>query len=90
MPTCLGTPPPRHEFKDIRNQRESVAEEKARLCFELNALCKKIPKAIASASIQSTRQWLAVRDSSLATMRSKTSSRAQLMSAIQRLKEFEA
>lgn len=39
----FGFVAPAPEFVDIRNQRESVAEEKARLCLELNGLCKTPP-----------------------------------------------
>jgi hypothetical protein len=46
-------------FVDIRNQRESVAEEKARLCLELGALCKTPPRSLNSASINRVREWRA-------------------------------
>jgi len=39
----FGFEPPRAKFTDIRNQRESIAEEKARLCMELNELCRTPP-----------------------------------------------
>lgn len=43
MTDLFGHAAPTPAFVDIRNQRESVAEEKARLCMELNALCKTPP-----------------------------------------------
>jgi hypothetical protein len=43
MTDLFGHVAERPAFIDIRNQRESVAEEKARLCMELNALCKTPP-----------------------------------------------
>lgn len=44
MSDLFGHTPASPAFVDIRNQRESVAEEKARLCMELNALCKTPPQ----------------------------------------------
>lgn len=40
-PVPAAAPAP---FKDIRNQCESVAEEKARLCMELNRLLQTPPQ----------------------------------------------
>jgi hypothetical protein len=39
----FGHVEPAKEFRDIRNTRESVADEKARLCLELNSLCRTPP-----------------------------------------------
>jgi len=69
-------------FIDIRNQRESVAEEKARLCMELNALCKTPPKSLNSASINTVRAWRATHKAACRVLASKDSSRADLQSAI--------
>lgn len=43
MSDLFGYEPPQVPFKDIRNTRESVAEEKARLCMRLNELCRTPP-----------------------------------------------
>lgn len=43
MTDLFGYAEPAAPFRDIRNTRESVAEEKARLCLELNAICKTPP-----------------------------------------------
>jgi hypothetical protein len=75
-------------FKDIRNTRESVAEEKARLCQELNALLRKTPPASQIASIQQVKAFNTAHASALKTLRSKTSSRAELTSAISSIKAF--
>lgn len=49
----------RTPFRDIRNQRDSVAEEKARLCLELGKLVNRVPEHIKSADIKKTREWVA-------------------------------
>jgi hypothetical protein len=66
--------PPRTPFVDIRNQRESVAEEKARLCLELGALCKTPPRSLSSASINRVREWRAAHKGALKVLGSKQSS----------------
>lgn len=43
MADLFGHAEPAVAFRDIRNTRESTAEEKARLTLELNALCKTPP-----------------------------------------------
>lgn len=53
----FGHTPAKPIRPDIRNQRESVAEEKARLCLELNSLCKSPPRSLNSASINVVRAW---------------------------------
>jgi hypothetical protein len=75
----IVTPP---EFRDIRNQRESVAKEKARLCHELNLLCKTPPRSLNSASINTVRAWRITHKASARVLASKDSSRSELQSAI--------
>jgi hypothetical protein len=72
----------RPEFKDIRNQRESVAEEKARLCAELNSLLRRTPKPNAIASVQQVKQFQHAHKTALKVLQCKTSSRQELQSAI--------
>jgi hypothetical protein len=76
----IETPP--REFKDIRNQRESIAEEKARLCADLNTLLRRTPKASAIGTIQQVRGYRAAHKLALRILQSKTSSRQELLSAI--------
>lgn len=85
----FGFAPPASEFKDIRNQKEAVAEEKAALCLELNKLCKTPPRSLGAASINSVRQWRATHASALKTLNAKDSSRQQLHAAINSLRAFE-
>lgn len=76
---AVETPP---AFIDIRNTRESVAQEKARLCMELNALLKKSPRASAIATVQTARQFKAAHKAALKALQAKDSSRTQLQAAI--------
>ena len=48
-------------FKDMRNTRESVAEEKARLYLELGSLIKAPPSRVINGSVQIVREWQAAR-----------------------------
>lgn len=85
----FGHTAPAPAFVDIRNQRESVAEEKARLCMELNALCKTPPRSLNSASINVVRAWRATHKQACKALASKDSSRADLQSAINSMRGFE-
>jgi hypothetical protein len=51
-PSAEGKP-----FKDIRNTRPSVAEEKARLLMELGVLLRKVPESVKSGSVNRVREW---------------------------------
>jgi hypothetical protein len=54
---------PRKPFKDIRNQRDSVAEEKARLLLELGELINKAPpKLMTGGTVKEVREWKAARE----------------------------
>jgi hypothetical protein len=72
----------REPFKDIRNQRESVAEEKARLCQELNKLLRRTPKPSAIATIQLVTGYKAAHKHCLKVLQCKTSSRQELLTAV--------
>ena len=50
--------PPRKAFKDIGNQRPSVAEEKAILAKELGELARRIPPACADWSVNRVREFM--------------------------------
>lgn len=75
-------------FVDIRNQRESVAEEKARLCMELNVMCKRAPRFLSDASVQTVRAWQYAHKSAMKTLACKDSSRQQLSTAIESLRSY--
>lgn len=76
-------------FVDIRNTRESVAEEKARLCMELNGLLKTPPQSLGAASIQTVRAFKYAHKTALKVFANKTSSRGDLQSAISSMRAFE-
>jgi hypothetical protein len=80
---------PTAPFRDIRNTRESVAEEKARLCLELLGLCRAPPRSLNSASVNRVREWRAAHKSALKVLASKASSRGELSSAINSMRSFE-
>jgi hypothetical protein len=62
-------------FRDIRNQRESVADQKARLCLQIGALCAQIPEEIKrGGTVQRVREWKAVRDACMKVAGSHRSS----------------
>jgi hypothetical protein len=73
---------PTEPFKDIRNQRESVAEEKARLCQELNALLRKTPPAASISTVQKVTAYKHGHKLALKVCQSKASSRQELKTAI--------
>ena len=73
---------PEQKFKDIRNQRTSVAEQKAHLCKRIGELCNKVPAKIANGSINITREWRATRDAAMKTAGSSRSSVNQLEQAL--------
>lgn len=82
MSDLFGHTEERAPFVDIRNQRESVAEEKARLCRELNDLLRRTPKPSAIATIQLVTGYKAAHKSALKVLQCKTSSRQELTSAV--------
>ncbi|GHC72794.1 hypothetical protein GCM10007320_08910 [Pseudorhodoferax aquiterrae] len=85
----FGYTPPLTPFKDIRNQRDSVAEEKAVLCARLNAMLRRAPRSIASASVQATRNWQAAHKTAKKVLEDKRASVQQLASAINSMERFE-
>lgn len=53
---------PRKPFKDIRNQRDSTAEEKAKLLLALGELINTIPPKIKGGGpVNDVREWKRVR-----------------------------
>lgn len=81
--------PPLTPFKDIRNTRSSVAEEKAVLCRRLNDVLRRVPRSIGSASVQSVRAWQAAHKAAKKVLESKASSVQQLASALSSMERFE-
>jgi hypothetical protein len=78
------------EFKDISNQRESVAEEKARLCATLNDLLRRTPKAHNIATVQQVTKYKHAHKAALKVLQCKTSSRHELTSVISSMEGWHA
>lgn len=89
MSDLFGFELPRADFVDIRSQRDSVADEKATLVYQLNALVKRVPASINGASVNKVRAWKVERESALKVLSSKRSSRTELQRAINTLREYE-
>lgn len=81
----IGSTAKPRAFKDIRNQRPSVAEEKARLCLELGNLTQRVPASIMAAGIEKTRQWRAAQESAIKVLKSSRSSVTELTIAIKNM-----
>jgi hypothetical protein len=78
----FGHVEPKPELRDIGNQRESVAEEKARLCKRLNEILRSTPKRLNSASVNEVRAWKISHSESLKVLKSSKSSRQELQQRI--------
>lgn len=88
MTDLFGFEPAKAAFRDIRNQRDSVAEEKARLCLELNKLCNKVPERIRNADIRLTREWVSALERARKVLGSKRSSVAELKSELENMQSY--
>lgn len=75
-------------FKDIRNQRHGVAEEKAALCLRLGELCNKVPRSVRDGSVNLTREWKAERAKAMKVAGSSRSSVNELTAAISSMGRF--
>lgn len=75
-------------FKDIRNTRESLAEEKARLCLELGGLIKRAPPKVVNGSVQTVREWQQARAAAAKVAASSRSSGQELRTAINNMQRF--
>jgi len=75
-------------FKDIHNQRPSVAEEKARLCLELGSLINKVPARVRQGGVETTREWKAAREAAAKIAANSRSTVHQLTSAINNMRRY--
>lgn len=82
MQDLFGSQPKQLEFRDIRNTRPTVAEEKARLALQLGQLINTVPASIRNGSINAVRRWKADRERALKVLKSARSSVSELASAI--------
>lgn len=89
MNDLFGYAPAIAGFVDIRNQRDSVAEEKAHLCKLLNDRLRKIPSGINSASVNKVRQYKRDHERCLKILQSKRSSRSELLGAIESMRVYD-
>lgn len=89
MTDMFGFAQPVAPFVDIRSTRPTVAEEKAVLCQQLNALLRRTPKCLASMSVQATRHWKAAHKAAKKTLEDKNASRQEMSSAINSMEHFE-
>ncbi len=76
------------QFTDIRNQRQSVAEQKAQLCLTLKQLCDKPPKTVVNGGIDMVRAWKSASAECRKVCAKTSSSVPQLEAAINRMKAF--
>ena len=81
--------PQRKPFKDIRNTRESSAEEKARLALELGSMCNTCPAAIKNGgTINQVREWKRDREAAMKVAGNKRASIHDLTAAINSMRRY--
>jgi len=88
MTDLFGYAAPQRAFRDIRNQRPSVAEEKAALCLTLGELCRKVPLSICNGDVKSVREWRLHLDKAQKVLSSKRSSVHELTAAIAQMRSY--
>lgn len=75
----------RRVVREVRDQRESVAQRKAELVLRLHELCRTPPDWVRSGSVQTTRRWLARQEKAAAVCKSARSSVNDLEMAIKNM-----
>lgn len=76
-------------FRDIRNQRQSVAEQKAELSLTLGRLCARVPPSIRDGSVNLVREWRATRAAASKVAGNSRSSVHDLTAAISNMQRYE-
>ena len=84
----FGFAQPVAQFRDIRNTRPSVAEQKAELCLRLSQMCRKVPPSICSADIKTTRNFVHHLGAAKKILAKKSASVQELQTAISQLESF--
>ncbi len=79
------SPPP---FKDIRNTRPSVAEEKATLVLQLGQLLREVPARVNAGGIQATREWLLAQSGAVKVAKNSRASVMDLEMAIRKMQRL--
>lgn len=75
-------------FKDVKNLRPTIAEEKAELVLHIGTLCRKPPASVANGSIQDTREWVAAMKSAMAVAKKVRASVPELTAAVSSMERF--
>lgn len=75
-------------FKDIRNTKSSIAEEKAMLLLDLGSLLKSPPDKVINGGVKITREWVAARAAAAKVAGSSRSSSQELRTAINNMRRF--
>lgn len=88
MSDLFGFSPPRPAFKDTRNTRPTVAQQKAELLLELGRLINRIPASVRDGSIQKTREWRFTREAAQKIAANSRSSVHDLTRAIGSMKPY--
>lgn len=84
-----GLPEPERKlFKDVRNLRPTVAEEKAELCLRIGVLCKKPPQSVINGSVQATLEWVHAMKSAMAIAKKVRASVPELTAAVSSMERF--
>lgn len=81
--------PERRKFKDIRNTRDTIAEEKARLCLLIGEAMNKVPPKLKSGgSVNDVRSWRSDRAEVEKVVKSKRSSIHELEAALNKMRRW--
>lgn len=75
-------------FKDIRNQRDAVAEEKAVLCKQIGSICNKVPKNYSQMDVIQIRSFKKDREAAMKVAGSKRSSINDLTAALSNMQRY--
>lgn len=76
------------QFVDIRNQRNSVAEEKACLLRQLGDLINRVPPSVASGGIVTVRAWKDARKTAAAVAAKSSASVPQITAQTNNMRRF--
>lgn len=79
---------PERKFKDIRNQRDAVAEEKAVLCKQIGSICNKVPKNYSQMDVIQIRSFKKDREAAMKVAGSKRSSINDLTAALSNMQRY--
>jgi len=85
---AFEAPAPQKRFADIRNQRNSVAEEKAYLLRQLGDLINRVPPSVASGGVATVRAWKEARKTAAAVAAESSASVPQITAQINNMRRF--